>query len=139
MSHTAPDVTLVRDAIHNPGEPRHFMRVLPFAGSVVVRAGEVEIGRSTQALEVREVAYDIYPAVFYLPRADLDMARLRANPRTTHCPLKGDTEYFDIATDAGLIAEAAWSYVEVIEPAAVLRGYVAFDTRKVEVRTERAR
>ncbi|MGE0483290.1 MAG: DUF427 domain-containing protein [Gammaproteobacteria bacterium] len=139
MSTDTSSVTLVRNAIHNPGEPRHFMRVLPCPDVVVVRAGDVEIGRSARATEVREVAYDIYPPVFYLPRDDLVMARLRANPRSTHCPLKGDTEYFDIVTDEGLIAEAAWSYVDVIERAAALQGLVAFDTRKVEVSIERTR
>lgn len=138
MSTDDSPLTLVRNAIHNPAEPRHFMRVLPCPGVVVVRAGGTEIGRSARATEVREVAYDIYPPVFYLPRADLDMARLRANQRSTHCPLKGNTAYFDIVTDDGVVAEAAWSYVEVIEGAAALRDLVAFDTRKVDLVVERA-
>ncbi|MGY9071429.1 MAG: DUF427 domain-containing protein [Acidimicrobiales bacterium] len=29
--------------------------------------------------------------------------------KSTHCPLKCDTEYFDIATDGQHLTEAAWS------------------------------
>lgn len=140
MPLNAADITLVRGAIHNPSEPRHFMRVVPLTDSVVtIRVGATEVGRSRRALEVREVARDIYEPVLYLPRADLDMGLLRPNPRTTHCPLKGDTAYFDIVTDDTSVPEAAWSYVEVIEAAAILRDLVAFDRRKVEIVRERAR
>ncbi len=138
MPLTASDVTLVRNAIHNPADPRHFMRVTPFERLAVARIGKTELARSGTASQVREVGYDIYDPVIYFPRADVDMTRLRQNERTTHCPLKGDTAYFDAVVGDQVIENAAWSYVDVIDAAAVLRDLVAFDTRLVSVVEESA-
>ncbi|MEQ8230742.1 MAG: DUF427 domain-containing protein [Gammaproteobacteria bacterium] len=133
MSSTASDVTLVRDAIHNPAEPRHFMRVTPCERLVVATLAGRELARTRRATRVKEVGYDIYDPVLYFPREDVDMTSLQQNARTTHCPLKGDTAYFDASIDGELLENVAWSYVEVIEAAAPLRDLVAFDTRLVRV------
>lgn len=138
MAPTASDVTLVRNAIHNPADPRHFMRVTALERLVTARIGETELARSRAASQVREVGYDIYDPVVYFPRDDVDLTRLRQNERTTHCPLKGDTAYFDAVVGDEVIENAAWSYVEVIDVAAVLRDLIAFDTRRVRVVVEGA-
>ena len=135
MDMTAADVTLVRNAIHNPAEPRHFMRVVPCARLAVATLAGHELARSRRALVVKEVAHDIYDPVIYFPRADVAMASLRQGTRTTHCPLKGDTVYFDALIEGALTADVAWSYVDVIETAAVLRDLIAFDHRLVAVTT----
>lgn len=132
---TAADVTLVRNAIHNPAEPRHFMRVVPCARLAVATLEGHELARSRRALVVKEVGHDIYDPVIYFPRADVAMTSLRQGVRTTHCPLKGNTAYFDAAIDGATIAEVAWSYVDVIEVAAVLRDLIAFDRRRVGIAT----
>ena len=133
MAPTASDVTLVRNGIHNPADPRHFMRVIPLERLAVAGVGETELARSRAASQVREVGYDIYDPVVYFPRSDVDMSRLRQNERTTHCPLKGDTAYFDAIIGDEIVENAAWSYVEVIDVAAVLRDLIAFDSRHVTV------
>ncbi len=130
---TPEDITLVRNAIHNPDEPRHFMRVVPTDGEVTAVVDGVTIARSNNAVTVKEVGRDIYDHVTYFPRADVDMDALQAIDKTTHCPLKGDTEYFDVVIGDQRITEAAWSYVETIEVAGELRGLVAFDSTKVTI------
>lgn len=130
---THEDITLVQNAIHNPAEPRHFMRVAPAGDERTATIGNTSVARSTDAVIVKEVGLDLYDHVTYFPRADVDMDALARIDKTTHCPLKGDTEYFDVIVDSKRIAEAAWSYVETIEVAAELRGLVAFDTSKVVV------
>lgn len=130
---TTRDITLVENAIHNPGEPRHFMRVVPSGETRSASAGGTEIATSAAAVVVKEVGRDLYDHVTYFPRSDVDMDALVRIDKTTHCPLKGDTEYFDVVVDGARIAEAAWSYVDTIEVAAVLRGLVAFDATKVTI------
>lgn len=131
---TSPeDITLVRGAIHNPNEPRHFMRIVPAAGERTASIGDAAIARSSDALVVKEAGLDLYDHVVYFPRADVDMAALIRIDKATHCPLKGDTEYFDVVVDGERVAEAAWSYLDTIEVAADLRDLVAFDTSKVTV------
>ncbi|MGI9610579.1 MAG: DUF427 domain-containing protein [Acidimicrobiia bacterium] len=123
---TSEDITLVENAIHNPAEPRHFMRVTPAGALRSASVSGATIARSTDAVVVKEVGRDVYDPVIYFPRTDVTMDALVGIDKTTHCPLKGDTEYFDVVIDGQTIAEAAWSYVETIEVAAELRGYVAF-------------
>lgn len=129
----AEDVTLVRNAIHNPSEPRHFMRIVPADGERTASVGDTTVARSANASVVKEVGRDIYDPVVYFPRADVDMDLLTRIDKSTHCPLKGDTEYFDIEVGGRRIAEAAWSYVEMVA-GDELHELVAFDSSKVTVR-----
>ncbi|MGR8920074.1 MAG: DUF427 domain-containing protein [Gammaproteobacteria bacterium] len=133
MSATPADVTLVKGAIHNPADARHFMRIAEPAYEVTASLDGLELARSRRALKLKEVGYDVYDPVIYFPREDVDMSRLEKTGKTTHCPLKGDTEYFDGVTDAGRVAELAWSYDRTLDFAAQIEGYVAFDSRKVTV------
>tara|TARA_Y100001934_G_scaffold257216_1_gene326044 strand:+ start:428 stop:850 length:423 start_codon:yes stop_codon:yes gene_type:complete len=133
MSDLQSAVTLVKDGIHNPSEPRHFMRVIECSNQVTATLDGLELANSRRALKVKEVGFDIYDTVFYFPREDVSMARLSKNEKTTHCPLKGDTEYFDIQTDDGQKENLAWSYDRTIGIADVIKNYIGFDTRGVQV------
>ena len=126
-------VTLVTQAIHNPNEPRHFMRVVPTNNERHASVASTSIARSADALIVKEVGHDIYDHVTYFPRADVDMAVLVKVDKSTHCPLKGNTEYFDIVVGDQRITDAAWSYVDTIDEATELHNLIAFDTSKVDV------
>ncbi len=126
-------VTLVKGAIHNPADARHFMRIAEPAHLVTATVGGVEIARSRRTRVVKEVGFDVYDPVHYFPRDDVDMARLLRSEKTTHCPLKGDTEYFDLELAGARIADAAWSYTRTLDGAAALKDRIGFDTRKVQV------
>ena len=127
------DHTLVENAVHNPNEPRHFMRIVSAGDTRTAVVGGVTIVESDAAVVVKEVGRDIYDPVVYFPRDDVDMAALVRIDKSTHCPLKGDTEYFDIVVGDETVSEAAWSYVDMVEGAEALQHLIAFDTRKVDV------
>ena len=127
------DITLVRDAIHNPAEPRHFMRLAYPAHLVTASIRGIEIERTKRAIKLKEVGRDIYDPVLYFPREDVDMSKLVRLAKSTHCPLKGDTAYFDAELAGRRIAEVAWSYDRTLPLAEAIRDYVAFDTRRVQV------
>ena len=126
-------VTMVKGGIHNPDDARHFMRLARPEYPVSATIGSTEIARSTRAVKLKEVGFDIYDSVIYFPREDVDMSRLEKNTRSTHCPLKGDTEYFDIKTDAGSAENAAWSYDRTIAIASEIKDLIAFDAKQVQV------
>ena len=126
------DVTLVEGAFHNPNEPRHFMQIVPAGRRVTASLGDDVIAASESAVVVKEVGRGVYDAVVYFPRDDVDAAALTRIDKTTHCPLKGDTEYFDISAGGRDVAEAAWSYVEIIGDHD-LGGMIAFDTTQIDV------
>lgn len=130
---TRHNVTLVEGAIHNPREPRHFMTIVAAPTRQVATLDGQVVADSADAVVVKEVGRAIYDPVVYFPRADVAMGSLRSIDTTTHCPLKGDTEYFDIVTDDHVDhAEAAWSYVEMVA-GDELRDLIAFDPAQVRV------
>jgi uncharacterized protein (DUF427 family) len=133
---TAEDVTLVKNAIHNPNEPRHFMRIVPADKRITASINGHTIAEAHDAVVVKEIGLDIYDAVVYFPKSGVDMSALVQIDKSTHCPLKGDTEYFDIDVNGLHIPEAAWSYVTMIDDLDGLddlMGRIAFDTSKVTI------
>ena len=62
-------VTLSRHTIHNPGDPRHFMRIKPVKGRVRILLGETVLADSRNALRLLEAGHDVYDPVLYIPLA----------------------------------------------------------------------
>ena len=118
---------LVPDMIHRPGVPAHMMRIKPLERRVRVRVGGEIVAESRRALQLIEIGRDVADPVLYLPREDVSAA-LADNARTSHCPLKGDTSYFDLAN--GEADEIAWSYTHPLPFATALEGHLAFDASR---------
>ena len=95
----------------------------PAPGPYVIRAGDTVIGRTDHALSLAEGSY---PAVLYIPRADVDMARLTRTTRQTTCPHKGTASYFSVTTPAGTLENAVWSYETPIAGVEGIAGHLAF-------------
>jgi uncharacterized protein (DUF427 family) len=110
--------------------PEHTVRVAPFSGRIVVRAGGEVIADTRHALQLSEAKY---PAVYYVPRADARMDRLARTDHATHCPFKGDASYFSIA---GVADNAVWSYERPYDEVAEIRDHLAFYPDKVDVEVE---
>ena len=129
------DITFVTKGIHRPDEPRHFMRLKPVMGGVRISRGGQELARSGKALRVLEAGRDLYDPVVYLPREDVSASLREVEGKSTHCPLKGDTAYFDLMAADGSIAERniAWSYTKPLSFAMELKDLIAFDPAKVSV------
>lgn len=128
-------VTLSPATIHNPEEPRHFMRIKPAGRRVrVLRNGEV-LAETTGALRVLEAGRDIYDPVLYIPRGDIRARLVPAARERTFCPIKGHASYFDLAGDDGATAvpDIAWSYEETLDFAAEIKDHVAFKGTEVVI------
>lgn len=127
-------VTLSQDTIHNPEDPRHYMRIKPVNGRVRILLGSKVLAESTDALRLLEAGHDVYDPVLYLPRADI-RADLAPVEKQTFCPLKGHASYFDLVSDQGRVeaSEIAWSYQETLTFAGEIRDLVAFDASRVAI------
>lgn len=130
------NITMVGGAIHNPAEPRHYMRLKPVAGRVSIRAGDLLLAQSTRATRLIEVARDLYDPVIYVPEEDLVTALTPVPGKSTHCPLKGDASYFSLGDDG---APIAWTYDRPLDFARELQGLVAFYADRVSVEETGAR
>ena len=126
-------VTLVKNAIHNPDDARHFMRIKKVGTKVTATINGKEVASSSNALKVQEAGFDLYDPVYYFPKSDVLMDALEGTDKTTHCPLKGDTEYFGIHTEGKTLENAAWNYNQPYERSEQLRDHIGFDQTQVQV------
>ena len=96
------------------------MRVL-FAGEVIAESAGVK------------VLYEgTIPARFYFPQTDVAMARLNPTPTSTHCPFKGDANYWSVKVGEVEAEDAVWSYLEPIPEMAEIAGLLCFYDAKVD-------
>lgn len=116
-----------------PG-PDHPITIEPNPARVTVRVGDQVVADTTAALNLRE---STYPAVPYIPLADVDQSLLRETGTSTYCPFKGDASYYTIVLpgtepDAEL-TDAVWIYREPYPAVAEIAGHVAFYPNKVQI------
>ncbi|MEM9332047.1 MAG: DUF427 domain-containing protein [Pseudomonadota bacterium] len=125
---------MAKDAIHNPKEPRHFMRLKPVPGCVRVWLGDRMIAESKSALRLLEIGRDLYDPVFYLPPEDLNVSLSAHTKKQTHCPLKGDASYYTLPElKLGEDEYLAWTYASPLDLATEIAGLYAFNHKLVRI------
>lgn len=87
------------------------------------------IADSSSALRLVEAGY---PDRFYLPLADVTAGLLEPSARRTHCPHKGDANWYDIVLPDQRITDAAWAYPQPVAGAETIAGHCAFDANRVD-------
>ena len=92
-------------------------------GTWTVRAGGAVLVESKNALVLSE---GNLPDIIYFPRDDIAMAFLDETDHTTHCPHKGDANYFSIVTKSQTLENAAWTYETPKEDVSRIKDHVAF-------------
>jgi uncharacterized protein (DUF427 family) len=110
-------------------DARHPITVRPNPTRVVVKAAGRVIADTRAALTLREATY---PPVHYIPRNDVDMARLQRTELTTYCPYKGDCAYYSIPASGERGTNAVWSYELPYEAVAPIREHLAFYPDRVD-------
>jgi len=70
--------------------------------------------------------------VYYLPKNDIRFDLLEHTDRSTHCPYKGDAEYWSIVVGDRRIDDAVWSYPSPLPGAPDLSAYAAFYWNRVD-------
>jgi uncharacterized protein (DUF427 family) len=121
-------------SIKIPG-PDHPITVAPNPARVVVTLAGHTIADTRAALTLREASY---PAVQYIPRADVDMSLLERSTHTTHCPYKGECNYFSIPAGGERSVNAVWTYESPYDAVAGIKDHVAFYADRVDGVEERA-
>lgn len=112
-----------------PG-PDHLIAITANPKRVRISAGGVVIADTTHALTLKEASY---PPVHYVPRQDANMALLSRSERTTHCPYKGDANYFNVTAGGKTIENPVWTYETPFPAMAEISGHLAFYPDKVTI------
>ena len=109
----------------------HPITVEPTRGRVVVRIGGTVVADSHGALTLQE---STYPAVQYIPMADVDQSALRRTDTSTYCPFKGDASYYSVETpDGGTVDDVIWTYEKPYAAVFGIAGHVAFYANRADV------
>jgi len=127
------EITLIKDAIHNKKEPRHFMTLGQCKFKVQAKYKGKVVASSSRATVLHEVAQIIVDPVYYFPKDSVAMDLFETSSKKTHCPIKGDCTYFHIKVGGEVLKDAAWAYEVPIPEAAALKNLVAFDTSRIQV------
>ena len=106
--------------------PRSHIVTRPAGRRVRVTVAGTVIADSRDAIELLEVGH---ATLYYLPRADVAMARLAPSPHSSYCPYKGTASYYSLVGGAHNVA---WSYEQPYDEMADIRGLLAFYPRKVD-------
>jgi uncharacterized protein (DUF427 family) len=112
-----------------PG-PDHPITITANPKRVRVSANGVVIAETTHALTLKEATY---PAVQYVPRKDANMSLLQRTDRTTHCPYKGDANYFNVNANGKTLENSIWTYETPFPAMAEISGRLAFYPDKVTI------
>lgn len=113
----------------------HPITVVPAGERVTVRAGGQVVADSAAALRLQE---STYPAVYYIPLADVDPSAIRPSSTTSYCPFKGTASYYDLVLPDGPVADSVWTYSSPYPAVAEIADHVAFYADRVEIETTAA-
>jgi len=111
-----------------PG-PDHPITITPTEGRVVVKVAGTVVADSRAALTLQE---STYPAVQYIPLADVDTSLLEPTKTESYCPYKGDASYYSIPAGGDKAVDAIWEYKEPREAVAEIKEHVAFYPNRVD-------
>lgn len=107
----------------------HPITLEPSASRIrVVVAGTV-VADTREALTLRE---SDYPAVYYVPRVNVDMSLLERSDNETYCPYKGEASYFSIPIGGERSVNAIWTYEAPYDAVAPIKDYLAFYPDRVD-------
>jgi uncharacterized protein (DUF427 family) len=112
-----------------PG-PDHPITITSNPKHIRASAAGTPIADTRAALTLKEANY---PAVQYVPRSDANMALLKRSTHVTHCPYKGDANYFSITIGDKIIENAVWTYESPFAAVSQIAGHLACYPDKVSI------
>ena len=120
---------MTQRAIHQP-TAEHPITVTPTGRHVVVRVNGEVVAETDAALTLQE---STYPAVQYVPFADVAPAALTRSDTTTYCPYKGEANYYHVSAAGDTVDDVIWTYEQPYPAVADIAGHVAFYPSKADV------
>jgi uncharacterized protein (DUF427 family) len=108
----------------------HTIDLVPFEGAVRVKVGGELVAESSRALELRETGHR---SRWYLPVEDVRERVLEPSEKTSHCPFKGDANYYSVRAGGELHPDLVWTYRDPIAAVREIAGRVCFYDEKVDL------
>jgi uncharacterized protein (DUF427 family) len=114
----------------HPRDPYTRVDILASSRSVRVEVDGETIAESATPRLLFETGL---PVRYYLPKTHVRMDLLTATETASHCPYKGQAEWWSVQAGGSLHADLAWSYRTPLPESQKIAGLVAFYDEKVDV------
>ena len=114
----------------HPRDPYTRVDILPSSRHVRIEVDGVTIAETSKPTLLFETNL---PVRYYLPKTHVRMDLLTPTESTSHCPYKGDAEYWSLALGDSVKADMAWSYRTPLPESQKIAGLISFYPEKVEL------
>jgi uncharacterized protein (DUF427 family) len=114
----------------HPRNPYTRIDILQSARHVRIEVDGVTVADSHQARLLFETGL---PVRYYLPKTDVRMDLLTPTEHVTHCPYKGDANYYSVHVDGTTHDDLAWWYKHPTRESDPIAGRVCFYDERVDV------
>ena len=114
----------------HPRDPYTRVDILPSSRHVRVEVDGVTVAESTKPTLLFETGL---PVRYYLPKTDVRMDLLARSATSSHCPYKGQADYWSLSLGETLVQDVAWSYRTPLPESQKIAGLVCFYPEKVDL------
>jgi len=114
----------------HPRDPYTRVDILPSSRHVRVEVDGVTVAESASPRLLFETGL---PVRYYLPKTHVRMDMLTPTDSESHCPYKGQAEWWSVRTGDSLHEDLAWSYRTPLPESQKIAGLVAFYNEKVDI------
>jgi uncharacterized protein (DUF427 family) len=114
----------------HPRNPYTRVDILPSSRHVRVEVDGVTVAESASPRLLFETGL---PARYYLPKTHVRMDLLVPSDTATHCPYKGEAEWWSVEANGNVHEDLAWSYPTPLPESHKAAGLIAFYNEKVDI------
>ena len=117
----------------HPRDPYTRIDILASSRHVRVEVDGATIAESTSPRLLFETGL---PVRYYLPKTHVRLELLVPTDAVTHCPYKGDAEWWSVRTANTIHDDLAWSYRTPLPESQKIAGLIAFYNEKVDINVD---
>jgi uncharacterized protein (DUF427 family) len=114
----------------HPRDPYTRVDILASSRHVQVQVDGVTIAESTSPKLLFETGL---PVRYYLPKTHVRLDRLILTDTVSHCPYKGQAEWWSVRAGEHVYEDLAWSYRTPLPESQKIAGLIAFYNEKVDI------
>ena len=114
----------------HPRDPYTRVDILPSSRHVRVEVEGVTVAESTSPRLLFETGL---PVRYYLPKPHVRLDLLIPTDTVTHCPYKGQAEWWSVRAGESVHDDLAWSYRTPLPESQKIAGLIAFYNEKVDI------
>jgi uncharacterized protein (DUF427 family) len=117
----------------HPRDPYTRVDILPSSRHVRIEVDGVTVAESDKPTLLFETGL---PVRYYLPKPQVRMDLLVPTDSVSHCPYKGQAEWWSVRTGDDVHADLAWSYRTPLPESQKIAGLVAFYNEKADIHVD---